>query len=102
MVVPFDFAFVQNLVADWVNSLLELFNLFVGNSFVNVLDLIIDLNDNFPIIELVNALLIPLRNIVYGTVIGDLTMLEFTLGFGFSLYLVFTLLRWFWDILPFA
>lgn len=94
--------FIVDLVGRWVNELSNVWDQFIGNDVVSVLNTVIGLLDMFPILETLNIVLIPLRNILDSIDIGQLSLLEFTLGFGFAGYLLLTFFRWLWNALPVA
>lgn len=100
MGISLRFDFIMELVYRWVMSLNDLLQTFITTSVTDVLSKLININDNFPFVELLNIILIPLKNILLGTEIGSLSVLEFTLGFGFGIYMIFTLFRWLWNLLP--
>lgn len=97
---PISFEFIQNTLARWIDVWLELFDFMVGQTFAEFLTEMIHLLDMFPFLEMVNIVLIPVRNIIDGTAIGSINFLEFILGFNFVLYIVFVFARWIWDALP--
>lgn len=92
--------FIVDLVGRWVSALGDVWNMFIGENVVDFLNTMINILDNFPILELLNIALIPLRNVLDSLDIGNLTMLEFTLGFGFGAYVLFTFFRWLWNTFP--
>lgn len=92
--------FIVDLVGRWVEALGDVWNTFIGENVVVFLNTMINILDNFPILELLNIALIPLRNVLDSLDIGNLTMLEFTLGFGFGVYVLFTFFRWLWNTFP--
>lgn len=94
------FPFLVDLVGRWVNALLDVWNTLIADTLNNFIDDMILIFDQFPITQLINLVLIPLGNLIDNLGIGDLTLLEFTLGFGFGLYLFFTFLRWIWNTFP--
>lgn len=91
---------LRDIACRWILQLYDIGEYFFQSSVSDFLLTLTEMLDKFPVTELLNIIIIPLRNVLDYFGVGQLTLFEFTLGGAIGIIVIVSLFKWLLGAIP--